>query len=87
MGGVSPADHDKPFDVLIREQAHKHGFDDAEDGRVRADAKGQCEPRPSRQIRATLLTGARRGAGRGQSSRVGAWYGSEARHDCDCIGP
>ena len=78
MGCVSLPDHDKPFRVLIRERAQEHGFDDAEDGRVRADAEGQCERPPSRQIRATWSIGAWRGAGRVQSSLVGAWDGSEA---------
>ena len=41
MGGIRLPDNDKAFRVLIRERAQEHGFDDAEDRRVCADAKGQ----------------------------------------------
>ena len=38
MGGVRLPDHDKPFRMPVREWAQEHRFDDAEDGRVCADA-------------------------------------------------
>ena len=43
MGGVSLPDHDEPFRVLVRQRTKEHGFEDAEDGGVGADAEGQCE--------------------------------------------
>jgi hypothetical protein len=41
MGCVSLPDHDKPFRVLVGEGAQEYSFDDAEDGRVCANAEGQ----------------------------------------------
>jgi hypothetical protein len=52
--GVGLPYHHKPFWMLIGQWPEEHSFDDAEDGRVRADAKPEGKRNHYRKTRRPL---------------------------------